>query len=63
MGNSVPECVVNRLLTGLGGLEDAGSVIVIATTNRPDMADSTPIRSGRFDHLMLIGQSEKEGHG
>ncbi|WP_416840630.1 CDC48 family AAA ATPase [Haloferax sp. DFSO52] len=61
MGNNVSERVVNQLLTELDGLEDAGNVMVIAATNRPDMIDPALIRSGRFDRLVLIGQPEEKG--
>ncbi len=61
MGSNVSERVVNQLLTELDGLEDAGNVMVIAATNRPDMIDPALIRSGRFDRLVLIGQPEEEG--
>jgi transitional endoplasmic reticulum ATPase len=36
-------------------------VIVIAATNRPEIIDPALLRSGRFDRLVLVSQSSKEG--
>ncbi|WP_129113515.1 AAA family ATPase [Halegenticoccus tardaugens] len=48
--SGVGERVVSQLLTELDGLEDLEGVVVIATTNRPDLLDDALVRSGRFDH-------------
>lgn len=53
--------VVNQLLTELDGLEALKEVVVIAATNRPDMLDPALMRSGRFDRLVLVGNSTMEG--
>jgi transitional endoplasmic reticulum ATPase len=60
-GNNVSERVVNQLLTELDGLEEMGSVMVIAATNRPDIIDPALIRSGRFDRLVMVGQPDESG--
>ncbi|AGB50441.1 AAA family ATPase, CDC48 subfamily [Methanomethylovorans hollandica DSM 15978] len=57
----VSERVVNQLLTELDGLEALKEIVVIAATNRPDMIDPALLRAGRFDRLVLVGQSTREG--
>lgn len=57
----VSERVVNQLLTELDGLEVLKEIVVIAATNRPDMIDPALLRAGRFDRLVLVGQSTFEG--
>ncbi len=49
----VTESVVNQMLTEMDGLEELTNVVVIATTNRPDIIDSALLRPGRFDRLVL----------
>jgi transitional endoplasmic reticulum ATPase len=49
------------LLTELDGLEALKEIVVIAATNRPDMIDPALLRAGRFDRLVLVGQSTREG--
>jgi transitional endoplasmic reticulum ATPase len=57
----VSERIVNQLLTELDGLEPLKEIVVIAATNRPDMLDPALLRSGRFDRLVLVGQSTLAG--
>jgi transitional endoplasmic reticulum ATPase len=45
--------VVNQLLTSIDGLESMEGVVVIGATNRPDIIDSSLLRPGRFDRLIL----------
>ena len=47
------ERVVNQLLIEIDGLEELQDVVVIAATNRPDMIDSSLLRPGRFDRIIL----------
>ncbi|QAU13589.1 AAA family ATPase [Halorubrum sp. BOL3-1] len=54
-GNSgVGERVVSQLLTELDGLESLEDVVVIATTNRPDLIDSALLRPGRLDRHVHV---------
>ncbi|TGC11034.1 CDC48 family AAA ATPase [Methanolobus halotolerans] len=57
----VSERIVNQLLTELDGLEPLKEIVVIAATNRPDILDPALLRSGRFDRLVLVGQSTLAG--
>jgi transitional endoplasmic reticulum ATPase len=52
-GSHVTESVVNQLLTSIDGLESLEGVVVIGATNRPDIIDSSLLRPGRFDRLIL----------
>ena len=47
------ERVVNQLLTEMDGLEALNDVIIIAATNRPDIIDTSLLRPGRFDRIIL----------
>ncbi len=51
-GSKVTERVVNSLLTEMDGLEELSDVIVVASTNRPDLLDPALIRPGRFDKII-----------
>jgi transitional endoplasmic reticulum ATPase len=47
--------LVSQVLTLLDGLSDRGQVVVVATTNRPDLVDPAVRRPGRLDLLVEIG--------
>ena len=59
-GSRVTETVVNQLLTSMDGLERMSDVVIIGATNRPDILDSSLLRPGRFDELIMVGQPDKE---
>lgn len=59
--SKVSERIVNQLLTELDGLEPLKEIVVIAATNRPDIIDPALLRSGRFDRMVLVGQSTYSG--
>lgn len=59
-GSHVTETVVNQLLTELDGIEPLENVVVIGSTNRPDMIDPSILRPGRFDRLLLVPAPDKE---
>lgn len=50
------EQTLNQLLTEMDGFqtEEAGSVIVLAATNRPDVLDKALLRPGRFDRRVEV---------
>jgi transitional endoplasmic reticulum ATPase len=55
MGNSnVGMQVVNQILVEMDGIEDRQGVIVMASTNRPDILDPALLRPGRFDRLVYV---------
>ena len=52
--SGVGERVVSQLLSELDGIEDLEDVVVIATTNRPDLIDSALLRPGRLDRHVHV---------
>ncbi len=59
-GSHVTESVVNQLLTSIDGLESMEGVVIIGATNRPDIIDSSLLRPGRFDRLILTQSPDKK---
>ena len=59
-GAEVGERVVSQLLTELDGLEQLEDVVVIATTNRPDLIDSALLRPGRLDRHVHVPVPDEE---
>jgi transitional endoplasmic reticulum ATPase len=58
--SGVGERVVSQLLTELDGLEDLEDVVVIATSNRPDLIDSALLRPGRLDRHVHVPVPDEE---
>jgi transitional endoplasmic reticulum ATPase len=58
--SQVGERVVSQLLTELDGLEAMEDVVVIATTNRPDLIDSALVRPGRLDRHVHVPVPDEE---
>jgi len=52
--SGVGERVVSQLLTELDGIEELEDVVVVATTNRPDLIDSALLRPGRLDRHVHV---------
>ena len=52
--SSVGERVVSQLLTELDGIEELEDVVVMATTNRPDLVDDALVRPGRLDRHVHV---------
>ena len=59
--SGVGERVVSQLLTELDGLESLEDVVVIATTNRPDLIDSALLRPGRLDRHVHVPVPDEAG--
>jgi transitional endoplasmic reticulum ATPase len=58
--SGVGERVVSQLLTELDGLEELEDVVVIATTNRPDLIDQALLRPGRLDRHVHVPVPDAE---
>jgi transitional endoplasmic reticulum ATPase len=58
--SGVGERVVSQLLTELDGLEQLEDVVVIATTNRPDLIDPALLRPGRLDRHVHVPVPDEE---
>ena len=52
--SGVGERVVSQLLTELDGLEELEDVVVVATSNRPDLIDPALLRPGRLDRHVHV---------
>ncbi|MFC7098691.1 CDC48 family AAA ATPase [Halobaculum marinum] len=59
--SGVSERVVSQLLTELDGLETLEDVVVIATTNRPDLIDNALLRPGRLDRHVHVPVPDEDG--
>jgi len=60
-GTRVTERVVAQLLTEMDGIEAHRDVIIIASTNRPDLIDPAILRPGRMDRIVYVPAPDLEG--
>jgi transitional endoplasmic reticulum ATPase len=58
--SGVGERVVSQLLTELDGLEELEDVVVVATTNRPELLDDALVRPGRLDRHVRVPVPDDE---
>ena len=54
-GTGVDDKMTSQMLTLMDGLDDIGNVLIIGTTNRPDMLDDALKRENRFSLMLEIG--------
>ncbi|MFH0861040.1 MAG: CDC48 family AAA ATPase [Candidatus Altiarchaeota archaeon] len=59
-GSHVTETMVNQLLTEIDGIESLENVVIIGATNRNELIDSSLMRPGRFDNLILVPAPDLE---
>ena len=52
---------LNQLLVEMDGFDQSSSVIVIASTNRPDILDKALTRPGRFDREIAVNLADVSG--
>src|SRR5262245_6871130 len=52
---------LNQLLVEMDGFDQSSSVIVIASTNRPDILDKALTRPGRFDREIAVNLADVNG--
>lgn len=52
---------LNQLLTEMDGFDQSSSVVVIASTNRPDILDKALTRPGRFDREIAVNLADVRG--
>ena len=59
-GSNVYSQVVNQILVEMDGFEDRKGVVVMGSTNRPDIIDPALLRPGRFDRLVYCKAPDLE---
>jgi len=59
-GSQVYASIVNQLLVEIDGVEKRKGVIIIASTNRPDIVDPAFFRPGRFDRLLYVTPPDED---
>lgn len=57
-GHDEREQTLNQILAEMDGFEQGTNVIVIASTNRPDVLDPALLRPGRFDRRIVVDRPD-----
>ncbi|UCD01009.1 MAG: CDC48 family AAA ATPase [Promethearchaeota archaeon] len=52
--------IVNQILVEMDGIENRKGIVIIASTNRPDIVDPAFLRPGRFDRLIFVEAPDNE---
>ncbi len=60
-GSDEREQTLNQLLVEMDGFEENNGVIVISSTNRPDVLDPALLRPGRFDRQVIVPSPDIKG--
>ncbi len=60
-GHDEREQTLNQLLVEMDGFESNDGVILIASTNRPDVLDPALLRPGRFDRRVVVSRPDVKG--
>jgi cell division protease FtsH len=60
-GHDEREQTLNQLLVEMDGFDPKTGVILLASTNRPDILDPALLRPGRFDRQIVVDRPDLEG--
>ena len=60
-GHDEREQTLNQLLVEMDGFDPKVGVILLASTNRPDILDPALLRPGRFDRQIVVDRPDLEG--
>ncbi len=60
-GHDEREQTLNQILTEMDGFSGTEGVIVIASTNRPEVLDQALLRPGRFDRRVTVSPPDQTG--
>ncbi len=60
-GHDEREQTLNQLLVEMDGFESNDGVILISSTNRPDVLDPALLRPGRFDRRVVVSRPDVRG--
>ncbi|TRM79908.1 AAA family ATPase, partial [Sulfolobus sp. D5] len=59
-GDSVTPRLLSLMLSEIDGLHSDDGVIIVGSTNVPQMLDKALLRAGRFDKLIYVGAPDKQ---
>ena len=60
-GHDEREQTLNQILVEMDGFDNTSNVIVLASTNRPDILDPALLRPGRFDRRVVLDNPDISG--
>ncbi|MDR2508995.1 MAG: ATP-dependent zinc metalloprotease FtsH [Candidatus Ancillula sp.] len=60
-GNDEREQTLNQILVEMDGFDGETNVLLIASTNRPDILDPALLRPGRFDRQIAVDAPDQKG--
>ena len=60
-GNDERENTLNQLLTEMDGFDPRAGIIIMGSTNRPEVLDPALLRPGRFDRQILVDRPDLKG--
>jgi len=60
-GSADQDQTLNQLLVEMDGFNQSSSIVVIASTNRPDVLDHALTRPGRFDREIMVNLADLRG--
>ena len=60
-GHDEREQTLNQILVEMDGFDTSTNVIVLASTNRPDILDPALLRPGRFDRRVTLDNPDISG--
>lgn len=60
-GSADQDQTLNQLLVEMDGFNQTSSIVVIASTNRPDVLDRALTRPGRFDREIVVNLADLRG--
>jgi cell division protease FtsH len=60
-GHDEREQTLNQILTEMDGFDSSAGVIVLGSTNRPEILDPALLRPGRFDRRVAVQPPDREG--
>jgi cell division protease FtsH len=60
-GSADQDQTLNQLLVEMDGFDQTSSIVLIASTNRPDVLDQALTRPGRFDREIMVNLADVRG--
>ena len=60
-GNDEREQTLNQLLAEIDGFDSSKGVVILASTNRPEILDKALLRAGRFDRRIIVDRPNLAG--